>query len=345
MRIGLAYNVKRGEAAHGKPEDDQAEFDSPATVQAIAKVIEDLGHEVLMFEAVPSIARKLRPGLVDLVFNIAEGRTGRSREAQVPALCELLGIPCTGSDSGAMVITLDKALCKTIVQAAGVRTARWQLMGSGSEELRGDLRFPLIVKPNAEGSSKGIRRTSVVHDLQALRTEVDALVEAYQQPALVEEFIAGREVTVGVLGNGERARVLPPMEIVHLESDDHSVYDYVVKQEWEKHVRYECPAQLPPEVTDRVMTMVRQTAKALSLRDVSRVDIRMDKAGNPHFLEVNPLPGLAPGYSDLVLLAQSNGISHRELIASILNAAIERCGLDQVVPMQSRRRGARRAGS
>ncbi len=191
-------------------------------------------------EATPDFPRALMSSNVDVVFNIAEGMVGRSREAQVPSLCELLGVPYTGSDSATLSICLDKGLAKRLL--VDVDTPAFQVLVTGREKLR-PLRYPVIVKPNQEGTSKGISGKSVCDDEGRLRELARELIERYGQPALVEEYIVGREFTVGLLGE-RRPRVLPPMEVVFLTQAERPVYDYQCKQEWQRHVRYECPAKL-----------------------------------------------------------------------------------------------------
>jgi D-alanine-D-alanine ligase len=261
---------------------------------------------------------------VDLVFNIAEGLAGRNREAAVPALCELCGIPYTGSDSATLALALDKALTKRILKQHGILTPEFQVMMTGREKLSPTLRYPLIVKPNAEGSSKGVAAKGVVDDETSLRAAVKELIDKYRQPALIEEYIPGREFTVGLLGD-RRPRVLPPMEVVfHDKANDRPVYDYAIKQEWEKHVHYDCPAVLTPTEAKAVERAARETFVALDCRDVARVDLRMNAKGEVYVLEVNPLPGLTPGYSDLVLITQAAGIEYRTLIAEILAGGLKR---------------------
>jgi D-alanine--D-alanine ligase len=196
------------------------------------------------------------------------------------------------------------------------------------------MKFPLIVKPNAEGSSKGIGATSVVDTEEELRAAVKSCVERYRQPALIEEYIAGREFTVGLLGD-KRPRVLPPMEIKFKKDNARPVYDYEVKQEWEEHVYYECPAKLSDAELKAMEKIARATFWALDCRDVARVDLRMDADGRIYVLEVNPLPGLTPGYSDLVLIAKAIGIQYDQLIAEIMAGACAACA----------RSGARSASS
>ena len=318
IRVGFTYNVKRSKAG-----DDEAEWDPPETIIAIANALARQGHIVVHLEATPDLPRVLAEADVDLIFNIAEGVEGRNREAQVPALCELLGIPYTGSDSATLAIALDKALGKKVLLQHDILTPRFQLMESARERISPDMKYPLIVKPNAEGSSKGIGSTSIVDNEDDLRAAVKACVERYRQPALVEEYIAGREFTVGLLGD-KRPRVLPPMEIKFKKNDPRPVYDYTVKQDWEEYVYYECPAKLTEAEQKAMEKIARATFWALDCRDVARVDLRMDADGRIYVLEVNPLPGLTPDYSDLVLIAKACGMEYDQLIAEIMQGGLRR---------------------
>lgn len=320
IRVGFTYNVKRDHDG-----DDEAEWDPPETIISIANALARQGHIVVHLEATPDLPRVLAEADVDLIFNIAEGVEGRNREAQVPALCELLGVPYTGSDSATLAIALDKALAKKVLMQHDILTPKFQLMESARERLSPELTFPLIVKPNAEGSSKGIEgSTSVCDTEEELRAAVKMCVERYRQPALVEEYIAGREFTVGLLGD-KRPRVLAPMEICFRDREnERPVYDYAVKQEWEKHVYYQCPAKLTESEQKAIEKIARATFWALDCRDVARVDLRMASDGRIYVLEVNPLPGLTPGYSDLVLIAQAVGIEYDSLIAEIMSGGLRR---------------------
>jgi D-alanine-D-alanine ligase len=328
MRVGLAFNMKRIESHGG--DDREAEYDAPETIHAITRAIESHGHVVVPLEATPDFPRALMGSNIDVVFNIAEGMVGRSREAQVPSLCELLGVPYTGSDSATLSICLDKALTKRLL--VDVDTPAFQVLATGREKIR-QFRFPVIVKPNQEGTSKGITSKSVCDDETRLREVARELIERYGQPALVEEYIAGRELTVGLLGE-RRPRVLPPMEVVFLAPTDRPVYDYACKQSWQQHVRYECPASLSKEELRAVERACRSTFMALGCRDVARVDLRLTPDGRVYILEVNPLPGLTPDYSDLCLIANGAKIDYRTLIGEILSGAVKR--------WQSRQRMAER---
>jgi D-alanine-D-alanine ligase len=326
LRVGFTYNMKREGAHKADKDDSQAEYDPPETIEAIRSAIESLGHEVVPLEANSELPQRLVESKIDVAFNIAEGLSGRNREAQVPALCELVGVPYTGSDSATLALALDKALCKRILKQHDIRTPEFQVMTSGREKLSPVLaqKFPLIVKPNAEGSSKGIASTGVVDDEASLRVAVRDILERYRQPALIEEYIAGREFTVGLLGD-KRPRLLPPMEICFKDtSRTRPVYDYEIKQEWEKHVRYECPAKLSAAELKGVERAALRTFAALDCRDVARVDMRMNEHGEVYVLEVNPLPGLTPDYSDLVLISKAAGLDYRTLIAEILAGALRR---------------------
>jgi D-alanine-D-alanine ligase len=324
LLIGFTYNMKRVDSKKG--DDAEAEYDPPETIDAIRSAIESHGHEVVPLEANQALPERLTDAKVDLVFNIAEGLSGRNREAQVPALCELLGVPYTGSDSATLALALDKALAKRILVQHGILTPEFQVMQTGKEKLSPTLanKYPLIVKPNAEGSSKGIGSTCVVDDEAMLRSIVKEIIEKYRQPALIEEYITGREFTVGLLGD-KRPRVLPPMEICFIDKNKpRPVYDFAIKQDWEKHVYYECPAKLSPAELKTVERAARETFVALDCRDVARVDLRMDAKGQMYVLEVNPLPGLTPDYSDLVLIAKAAQIDYRTLIAEILAGGLKR---------------------
>jgi D-alanine-D-alanine ligase len=323
LRIGFSYNVKRVDSKSG--DDTEAEYDAPETISSIRDALESYGHIVVPVEATAELPRQLMDTPVDLVFNIAEGVSGRNREAAVPALCELMGIPYTGSDAATLSIALDKALSKRVLRQHGILTPEFQVMETGRERLLPKMKFPLIVKPNQEGSSKGVSaHASVVDDEEGLRQVVRELLEKYRQPALIEYYIAGREFTVGLLGD-KRPRVLPPMEIIFLDKNNpRPVYDFQIKQEWEKHVYYQCPAKLTPAELKSMERIARETFVALDCRDVARVDLRMDDSGEIYVLEVNPLPGLTPGYSDLCLIANAANIDYRSLIGEILAGGLKR---------------------
>src|SRR5690606_28234700 len=196
LRVGFAYNEKRVAPGADPATDTEAEFDSPKTLDAIRGAIRSFGHELVDLEATTDLPARLGDAQVDVVFNISEGLRGRNREAQVPASLELLDIEHTGSDSTTLSLTLGKGRAKKTVRESGVQTAGFVVMVTGKEKLPKDLRFPLIVKPIAEGSSKGVLEKSVVHTEAELRETAKIMVGKYRQPALAEEFLTGREFTV-----------------------------------------------------------------------------------------------------------------------------------------------------
>ncbi|HEX8907865.1 MAG TPA: ATP-grasp domain-containing protein, partial [Anaeromyxobacteraceae bacterium] len=324
LKVGFAFNVKRVTPDLSGDGDDEAEYDSPKTLQAIREAIASYGHEVVDLEATSDLPLQLASTPVDVVFNIAEGFKGRNRESQVPALLELLDIPYTGSDPAALSVSLDKALAKRMVRTHGILTPSYLVLHSGKERLPKELGFPLLVKPVAEGTSKGVTKKSVVRDEVEMREVAREIIAKYRQPALAEEYIGGREFTVGLLGE-RRPRVLPPMEIVFLDRTDPTpIYSFDMKQDWNEKIRYEVPARLQDRELERLEKAARECFTALGCRDVARIDFRMDAEGRIYFIESNPLPGLAPGWSDLVLIAQAAGIEYRPLIGEILSFAIRR---------------------
>lgn len=326
--VGILYNCK-GET-HGGPPDAEAEYDSMDTVSAIREALDSGGFRTVLMECDRSLPQRLAETHIDIAFNIAEGRGGRGREAEVPALLNLLGIPFTGSDETALCIALDKALCKRLLSSYRIRTPRYRIFQPGREIRPTGLSFPVIVKPNAEGSSKGIPDDCIARNLEELRNLADREVHLYGGSVLAEEYIAGREFTVGLLGNGETLRVFPPMEIVFRENADGDlpVYSYGVKQNYQSFVDYRCPPRLEAEVQLEMTDTARRIFQALGCRDFARVDFRLDRKGKLYFLEINPLPGLAPGYSDYPMLAEFSGVSYRELVLSVLRAGLCRCGLE-----------------
>jgi D-alanine-D-alanine ligase len=317
LRVGFTFNMKREGGG-----DAEAEFDSPRTIQAIASAIESYGHTVVPLEARPDLPHQLMAARPDVVFNIAEGLRGRGRESQVPALCELLGIAYSGSDPTTLSLCLDKGLTKQILRAAGIETPEWQVLTTGREKMK-SFRYPVIVKPNAEGTSKGITSASVVKDEASARAAAKLLLERYGQPALVEEYIRGREFTVGLLGE-RRPKVLPPMEVVFVEPNEHPVYGYEEKQDGTSRVRFECPAELTAAEAKRLDKVARDTFTALGCRDVARIDLRMTKDGTVFVIECNPLPGLTPDFSDLCTIAKVAGMDYHTLIGEILAGCIKR---------------------
>ena len=326
MRIGLSYDLKETIAQQASCDDAFEEYDSSETVQLIAAALEAEGHTVTMLGGGRDFLGKILNNKVDFVFNIAEGRgTYRSREAQTPSILEMLDIPYSGSDPQCLAICLDKPLTKKLVSSAVVSTPNWRVI-SNIQELHQmdsyDFTFPAIVKPAYEGSSKGVRLTSVVEDVKQAVEVAESLLEKYHQPAVVEEVILGDEVTVGIIGNSP-PKVLGMMRILPKQKNGYFLYTLEVKRNYLELVDYECPAGLEEKVLQRIQSSSLRAFRALGCRDFARLDFRISVAGVPYFLEINPLPGLG-NHSDLVIMANKLGWSHRQLIGAVLNAALER---------------------
>jgi D-alanine-D-alanine ligase len=325
MKIGITYDLKSDTPLPvDLPDDYQEEFDSPATVEAIASVLRNLGHEVVKLGDGRELLEALLREPPDFVFNFAEGQgVGRSREARVPAVLEMLGIPYTGSDPLTLAVTLDKDCAKRLVHSGGVTVPRWQTIAPGDDlapfRQMAALPYTAIVKPAWEGSSKGIRGKCVVDTGADLVDAVEALRGTHRQPILVEEYIQGEELTVGVLGNDE-PRILGILRVLPVQPTERFVYSLEVKRDWKQQVRYESPPQLPLEHVVAVEEATRKAFRILGCRDVSRIDFRL-RDGVPYFLEVNPLPGLNPETGDLVILSRLNGWTYEGLIGAIFEAA------------------------
>ena len=326
LRVALLYNLRcNAPVIEGAPKDIWADLDSPSTLEALVKALQEGGHEVIPLEGNADLWWKLPEVHPDICFNTCEGHHGDSREAQVPAMLEMLGIPYTGSKVMALAITLDKAMTKRVLISDGLPTAPFRLFARADEPLDPRLRFPLFVKPNREGTAMGVTRDSLVHDEDALRRQLARVIADYCQPALVEEYIAGREVTVGILGN-EDARVLPLMEIDFsaCPPEEGGVYTSRVKTELYMMPRNICPAPLEDAVAQEVSSLALRAFRVTGCLDVARVDFRLDRQNRPYILEINPLPGLCPGVGDLVVIAAAAGMSHADLINAILDHAWHR---------------------
>jgi len=329
VRIGIAFDLKDdAPPAPGLPDDWQEEFDSPETVAAIAAAIRANGHEVVELGDGRPLVEKLLADPPDLVFNIAEGRgVSRSREARVPAVCEMLDVPCTGSDPLTLAAALDKDVARRLVASVHVKVPIGATFRSDEDLDEFTSRSylpcgPMIVKPAWEGSSKGIRGKCVVETPEEAVTAISALHRDHRQPALVEEYVAGDELTVGVVGN-DPPRVLGVMRVLPLRAEKHFIYSLEVKRDWKDRVRYECPARLPPGRLQAVEEAALKAYEALGCRDIARIDFRL-RDGDPYFIEANPLPGLNPETGDISLLARFMGVDHTALVGMILDAALAR---------------------
>ena len=336
--VALLYNLRRN-APHipGAPADIWADLDSEHTVEGLTAALEAGGHTVIPMEGDVDLYDKLRRTKVDIAFNICEGHHGDSREAQVPAILEMLQIPYTGSKVLALALTLDKPMTKRVLAYHGLPTPAFQVFRSPEEGLDPGLSFPLIVKPSREGTGMGITGKSIVSEEGALRKQVSKIIANYHEAALAERFIPGREVTVGLLGNeepsgrasGRGLHVFPILEVDFspCPPEEAGIYTSRVKTELYNVPRYLCPAPLEEGQAEELKRLAVAAFRVLDCLDMCRVDFRLDPQGQPWILEVNPLPGLSPGVSDLVMMAEADGMSHTELVNAIFNHARRRYGL------------------
>lgn len=320
LRVGLAYNLRRIGVSDG---DSEAEFDAPSTIEALAHAVRAQGHDVFPCEADRTLPRVLSELAPDLVFNIAEGLSGLNREAQVPALCELLDLEYTGSDAACMAISLNKATAKRLVASEGILTPAFAVLRSGDEALPSGFAFPAIVKPIAEGSSKGILEKQVAESERELRAIARTLLDRYRQPVLAEAFLPGREFTIALLGERD-PRALPIMEIVFTDRRERfPIYSFKSKFE-SVGVENKVPCDIDASLRSELTRVAKASFAALGCRDIARVDLRLDAQGRVHFIECNPLPGMAPNFSDLCVMAKSEGTEYEALVAEILAPAVRR---------------------
>jgi D-alanine-D-alanine ligase len=322
VNIGFTYDLRADYLAAGYSKEETAEFDSPVTIDGIAGTLESFGHRVDRIGNIRALTRRLAGGdRWDLVFNIAEGLRGLAREAQVPALLEAWDVPYVFSDPLTLALCLDKGMCKRVIQQGGLQTAGFQVVESPAELDAITLPFPLFLKPVAEGTSKGIGANARVRTQEELRSVGRDLLARHGQAVLVETFLPGREFTVGMLGTGEKARVLGVMEVVPYAGLADFWYSSLHKEEWQSRVDY----RAVDDAEARAAGAVALAAwRLLRCRDGGRVDLRSDANGKPCFMEVNPLAGLNPEVSDLVYLAHRVGWDYPRLLAAILESAVER---------------------
>lgn len=360
MRVTVTYNIKKEEHLSELPglrnrnefehfidknfliqyaeriDDTYAEWDSLETIEAIKRALENRSHQVTLVEADVNVCENLKASDPDIVFNIAEGFWGPSRESQVPAILEMLNIPFTGSDSITIGICHNKARCKEILSYNKIPNADFFIAETPLN--KSNLKFPKFVKPLHEGSSKGIYNSSVVYNIAQLNSEIERIKTTYNQPSLVEDFLDGREFTVAILGNYDRIKILPIIEI-KLDSVPEgfpNIYSYEVKWFFDTRENqldiFDCPAKLDKSLQDRIEKVCMNTFKVLHLRDWARIDLRLDKNNIPNVLEVNPLPGILPDPRDnscYPKAARAAGMDYETMINSVLNEAINRYKLNE----------------
>ena len=355
LRVAVLHNLKKHAPANGPhPADAFAELDSESNIAAYAAALRAAGHHVIGIDGNPDLFRRLKRLRVDICFNTCEGYRGDAREAQVPAILEMMGIPYTGGKVTCLANTLDKAATKRILAAHGLPTPRFQEFTHPDLPLDGGLRFPLFVKPNREGTGIGIDGNSLVRTEDRLRAKVTYILKEYGESALVEEYIPGRDITCGLVGNltaWEAGQLVPDLgdfprtpgggldwsgvHIFPISEVDHSripgmdpYYSYAVKALSLEEYPYFCPAPLPEEVAAEVRRLTLETFRVTQSLDFARVDFRLHSGENlrPYIIEINSLPGLTP-ISDLTLCAQAEGWSYAQFIQSVLLAGAKRYGL------------------
>lgn len=344
MKIALLFNLKPCALDQTIADVETfCEWDSPETIQAVAQALRER-HEVIELdchpERLPQWIQTLQQAKPDLCFNMAEGAGNGSREAQIPALLDMLGLRYTASSPLTLAITLDKARTKEILSCHQIATPAFHVFHSLEEvgALPHQMIYPLLVKPLHEGSSKGIFERSLVTSQAELECQVREVLSQYHQPAIVEEFLSGREFTVALLGNDATVEVLPIVEIVfdNLPPGAKPIYSYEAKWVWDDPTRpieiLRCPAQISPTLQAEIEQICRRAYLVLGCRDWARIDVRLDACGCVHVLEINPLPGILPNpneHSCFPLAARKHGLSYSQLINRVVNLACERYGLKE----------------
>ena len=358
MRVGFTYNIKKETDAEMVSESSQqsnqyidnslvenyshrisdkyAEWDDEETISAVEAAIKKAGHEVIRIEADENAYEKLKSLKPDIVFNMAEGFGGASRESHIPAILEMLNIPYTASDPITIGNCHDKSRCKEILTYHNIPNPKFFIT---DKNVNGHPKvdYPAFVKPLHEGSSKGIYNSSMVHDRDALNKEITRIKENYSQPSIIEDFLDGKEFTVALIGNGENTRVLPIVEINMdtLPKDFPKIYSYEVKWYFDTRENkldiFSCPAKISEKLTKQIERICLDAYKVLRIRDWARMDVRCDSNENPYIIEINPLPGVLPNPDDnscFPKAAREVGIDYDNLIQTVLNMAIERYGLN-----------------
>jgi D-alanine-D-alanine ligase len=358
LNVALVYNAKPEETNEDSGEDDKrgddngatvtvasrtkikktnadtyAEWDSFDTILAVKAALETQ-HRVTLIEANEEAYPKLLTLQPEIVFNIAEGIRGASREAQIPAMMEMLGIPFTGSDALTLGICLDKSRAKEILTYHHIPTPEFAVVNSLEELTRCSVGLPAIVKPLHEGSSKGVLDSSVVRTNDELVVQVKRVLTEYQEPALVEKYLSGREFTVAMIGNGKAVRVLPIVELRFdlLPKGANPIYSYEAKWKWDtlEHPlgeMYTCPADISPELEKNIKVACTEAFQILRCRDWCRIDIRLDDQGTPNIIELNPLPGILPNpddHSSFPMAARKGGMNYVQLLTGVLHEAAKR---------------------
>lgn len=339
MNVVLTYNVKKNKPSVDLKKQIDLEFDSMSVIKEIKSALGSLGHKVLLVEADENAFIKLKElkSKIDIVFNIAEGLWGEARETQIPMICEILKISYTHSGPTTHSISLDKSFTKLILKGADdINVPDSHVIRSKDYTIPKALKCPLIIKPNSEGSSKGVLDKNVVRDEKDLKKRIEITSENFTKEVLVEEYIEGREFTVSIIGN-ENPRVLPIVEqkFDFLPEGMNKIASFELKWQYEDslkdlHDAYDCPAKIDTKLKEKIENTSKEVYKLLDVRDCARIDYRLDKDGKLFFLEINTLPGINPSIDEISyfpLAARTAGLSYKDLIGEILNLACERYGI------------------
>ncbi len=322
LKVGLTYDLRQEYLDLGFSEQDTAEFDRADTIDSIENALISLGYKTDRIGNIWNLTRRLVAGnRWDIVFNIAEGLYGISREAQVPTLLEAFNLPYTFSDPLVLSLSLHKGMAKRIFRDLGIPTPEFHEIESADQIDRLTPGFPAFAKPIAEGTGKGIDSASRIMDQFELKEVCMRLLNTFRQPVLVETYLPGREFTVGIVGTGEKARSVGVIEVLLLDSAEQNAYSYINKEKCEELVEYR-------KVTDSEARKAEHTAlsawRGLGCRDAGRVDLRSDAGGVPNIMEINPLAGIHPDHSDLPIICKLHGIPYTDLIGMIMDSAISR---------------------
>ena len=340
MRVALLHNLAENapQPNPDAPHDILYELDHPKNIEAYKRAIEAGGHEVFAMDGDAYVAERLKDLSIDICFNQCEGYRGDSREAQVPALLEMLGVPYVGSKVLALALTLDKSMTKRVLTYHSLPTPPFQEFITAHDPLEARLaaHFPLFAKPNSEGTGMGIDDQSILRSEAELRERVAYLLHAYHGPVLVEKYIEGNDVTVGMVGNYPDLHIFPISMIdnsLYEETGIH-VYGSELKIDLGDKFQYHCPAQIPAELASELRRLAIETMRVTGTLDFARVDFRLDRNDHhqPYILEINSLPGITP-ISDLTLMAEAEGWSHARLVYAVFEAALKRYGLQIDVPL------------
>jgi D-alanine-D-alanine ligase len=333
LEIGLTFDLRDDYRDQGLADEDLAEFDRPDTIDAIENALRELGHRTERIGGLRALVARLHEGRRwDLVFNVAEGLHGVGREAQVPALLDAYGIAYTFSDPLVSALTLHKAVAKRVLRDLGLPTAPFALIEDAADASRIELRAPWFAKPVAEGTSKGIDAAAIVHEVEELALVCRRLLERFRQPVLVEEYLPGREFTVGIVGTGAAARSVGVLEVALRDGADPGACTFRNKEDCETLVTY---TLVRDELAREAEGLALAAWRGIGCRDAGRVDLRTDDRGALQLLELNPLAGLHPSHSDLPILWQQSGRPYRELIDAIVRSAALRIGRPQRAPCRS----------